>query len=147
MPHRLMALPDVAFYVTSAVATLFAAGSWLVGQVDAVAASVPPIPAGTIFAGLVAVITALSPLVLGAMDRKGLRAALRVANAERDQHYRRAERLEQFVVQQVQAGKIKLPPWFFDPAPPPPSTGEFPTIPPAPGPGPAPSEPTPDDED
>lgn len=135
MPHRLLVIPDAFFYVVSAISGSFAFLGWVIGQVVPGADAVNPAPVisgGTLFAGIVAIITACSPLVLGAMDRKGLRRALAAANAalarQRDransaiaranaqsaQWQARARMLERYLVEQANADKVDLPPWYFD---------------------------------
>lgn len=129
MPHRLLAIPDAAFYATSAISAVFAWAGWLVAQAD----PGPMVSGGAVVAGIVTIITAISPLILGAMDRKKLRATLATTVTERDAYSNRVDRLEQYLVQQATEGKAKLPAWFFEDRPKAGGTGEYELIQPPEG--------------
>lgn len=130
MPHRILAwLAEPAssvLYLASACATALAGGlAWLWAQV-AGAPTAPMFGGGAIFAGIVAIITACSPLILGALDRKSLRKSLRESNLARDRHKADADRLREYLVVESVSGRAKLPEWFHrPPSMPPAGTGEF----------------------
>jgi hypothetical protein len=105
-----MALPDALLCTISFIGGGIAYVSYLFAQAPGAGTT---ISGGAISVGIVAIITALSPLILGAMDRKKLRESLAQKTVENAALRAENRRLQRHVIEDATKSGKPLPPWFF----------------------------------